>query len=637
MSRRIAASLPMFPIGNISDHTPTILRPYQERALRLLRMHDQAGKKRILCVAPTRSGKMVLIAAIAKSTSLPVLFLAHRFELLDQCFDQFCRVGLSNVGIIRANDERTNPSASVQVASLATLARRVKPFLGQKIIVFIDEAHRSCSDSYRDLIDEYTKANPDVIIIGFTATACRLDGRPLGDIYEVLETVCTYQELLKNPAWLRTPDAFSIPLKADLSTVKTSHGDYDEGELGAIMGQLEGDVVEHWLKRAHLHPVFERGQRVPLKFADGERRRTFLFACTIAHSLSMCARFERAGVKIAHVDGNTPEAHRRAALRDLASGALEIVSNVNIFLEGVDVPEVKCVSHCRPTQSITLWRQSTCRVLTPWSDVVPLILDHAGNWDRLGPPHEDLIWSLTGKPQRRNNAMPMKLCRQCFAYVQINATICPHCGDVFTAADRAPVTETSEQLQARETEPDKMKVEHFSKMATKARIYGFKPGFASAMYKEKYGVWPPRHWGNNLKAEFNQDATWQERLARRLKRKAEEDEASGDVKPEIVEKKITAQDFAARVQGPPPEDGPMVKTISPADFAARVQQARPIAKPWEEAHCTSDIHGCCWPDSCDCECLGCVDPLDRPDMTPPSPFADFVDDQVQPDDESIPF
>src|SRR5208282_2321273 len=332
MPRRPDASLPMFPTGAISDGSRRItLRPYQERALRLLRMHDANGKKRILCVAPTRSGKMVLIAAIAKSSTLPIVFLAHRMELLDQCYEQMGAVGLSNVGIIRADDHRTNPSASIQIASLATLAKRPKPFLGQKIILFIDEAHRSASDSYRELIDEYTKANPGVIVIGFTATACRLDGRPLGEIYEILETVCTYQELLKRPDWLRTPDGFSIPLKADLSAVKLVRGDFADGEIGAIMGQLEGDVVEHWMKRAHLHPVFEMGQRVPFKFREGERRRTLLFACTIAHSISMCERFERAGARIAHVDGTTPEDTRRAALRDLASGKLEIVSNVNIF------------------------------------------------------------------------------------------------------------------------------------------------------------------------------------------------------------------------------------------------------------------------------------------------------------------
>jgi DNA repair protein RadD len=531
--KRVQATLPLFATGAITEVQPLELRPYQDRCIRLLRMHTQLGKKRILCVAPTRSGKAVIMAAIAASSTLPVLALAHRLELIDQLVRQLQRAGLQNLGVIRGDDERENPSAAIQVASIQTLSRREKPFKGQQIIIFIDEAHRSIADSYAEILAEY----PDAIVIGFTATPCRLDGRGMGDTYEVLEVATTYHELLKNPKWLSTPDAYGFPV-GDLSQVRIKGGDYDEGELAAIMTKLNGNVVEHWLRLAPLHPVFRDGKRLALKFEERDRRRTFLFACNIDHSLSLCQRFEAAGVRIAHVDAKTPENERRAALRSLAVGDLEIVSNVNIFLEGVDVPEVKCVSHARPTQSITLWRQSTCRCLTPWNDVVPLILDHAGNWDRLWPPHEDLNWSLTGKPMRKSGQVPMKLCKQCFAYVNIFQVLCPHCGYEFPPAERKLMGETSEQLRARNTEPDAMKMEFFSKLATMAKVKAFKPGFAAAMYKERYGDWPPEAWTNKVKAEYAQDQDWQTRqLHRELRKNEERKETKRDpAKPEIIRK-----------------------------------------------------------------------------------------------------
>jgi superfamily II DNA or RNA helicase len=490
-------------------------------------MHIDQGKTRILLVAPTRSGKMVLVAAIARSSTLPLLFLCHRLELIDQCAEELSRVGLSSIGVIRADDSRSNPSASVQVASLATLARRAKPWLGQKIIIIIDECHRAASESYRTLIDEYVSANPEVIVIGFTATPCRLDGKPLGDIFEVLETVCTYQELLKNPNWLIAPDIYALP-PPDLSAVRQTMGEYDEDEAATAMSAINGDVVDHWLRHAHRHPEFTpRGDRVPQKYVDGPRRRTFLFACNIAHSLALCARFEAAGVRVAHLDGKTPETERRSLLKALATGDLEILSNVNILLEGVNVPEAKCVCHVRPTQSLTLWRQSSCRVLTPWNGVRPLILDHAGNTDRLDLPHIDLLWSLSDKPKRRGGAVAMKVCKSCYAYVEAGRSVCPHCGAEFKTETRAATRATQEsdaQLQQRSAEPDAAKRLFFDRHVLMAKSKGFKPGFAAFKFKEHYGNWPPREWSNEAKLTFASDTMWQAQLNRRLERKAEREE-----------------------------------------------------------------------------------------------------------------
>jgi superfamily II DNA or RNA helicase len=522
VSRRTSFTIPMFDESPLIDVKPPDLRAYQERCIRLIRMHTCNGIKSILVSAPTRSGKTVIISAIVRTATVPVLFLAHRMELLDQCAEELRRAGLTNVGIIRANDERANPSASVQVASIATLARRDKPWMGEEIIIIIDEAHRAASDSYRDLLTCY----PNAIIIGFTATPCRLDGKPLGDLFQVLEVAVTYQELLKNPNYLLAPYIFAPPL--DDSLLQIRGYDFDEDQSAVVMDKLSGNIVDHWLKRAHKHPVFNAaGVRLHLQEIDGPRRRTFLFACNIAHSMSLCTRFEKAGVRIGHLDGKTSESERKSLVKALASGELEILSNVNILLEGVNVPEAKCVVHARPTQSLTLWRQSATRVLTPWTDptfglIRPLILDHAGNTDRLDPPHIDLNWSLASKPQRRSGGPALKLCKSCFAYVEVDKTLCPHCGNEFKRGEGIKNRrETDEELQMRSSEASDIKFAFFQKNLTMAKSKGFKPGFAAFKYKEHYGQWPPREWNARAKHEFSTDKLWQEQLARREKRKTE--------------------------------------------------------------------------------------------------------------------
>lgn len=523
-------TLPLFDRPTLIDVKPPELRPYQARALQTLRDRIRDGKRKILLVAPTAAGKMVLIASIIRTSTVPVLFVAHRMELIDQCVDQLALLGITNVGVIRGDDERTDASCSVQVASIQTLARRKKPPAG---IVLIDEAHRAVSDSMIDNIfdaDEYRQS----IILGFTATPTRYDGRPLGSLFESLEVVCTYEELIHDN-FIVAPDCYTAPEQPDLSNVRIIGGDYDEGALSEIMRKqtLVGNLLDHWLKLAHLYPRPDGG----IGFVEGPRRRTFIFASSIAHSLDICLRFQTSGVRIAHLDGTTPETERRRIVKALGDGELEAVSNVNVLLEGIDVPSAKCVVHARPTQSLVLYRQSVGRILRPWHpgcprgcvkhpSVSPLLIDHANNIARHGFPHEDLHWSLKDRAFRMAHREPIKLCKRCYAYVPIGRVLCPYCGYEFRPEDQPKTPEeTHEQLVRRNSTPEVMRRSFFDDMVQVARRKGYKPGFASAKYKDHYGAWPPWAWSEAIKASFASDSDWQAAYERNLTRKEKKEQA----------------------------------------------------------------------------------------------------------------
>lgn len=515
-------TLPLFDSAPLMDLKPKDLRPYQQRGIARLRELVTVGKrKRLLAVGPTGLGKMVITASMIQTSTLPVLFVAHRRELLDQCADQLRSLGITNVSIVRGNDSRYDPNSSIQIASIQTLARRDKPFLGEPVLIFIDEAHRAASDSMRENIFD---AYPQAIVIGFTATPARLDGRPLGgDLFEELVPIATYEELFKNPDWLARPDGFSVPIKPYLDHVPMSGADFDEEMLAKAMhtDPLEGQIIDHWLRFSNKHPAVKNGERVYSEFVEGERRRTVVFAVNIAHSQSIATRFERAGVKVAHLDGKTPDSERARIIKALGSGELEVVCNCNIAVEGVDVPEIKLVMQARPTHSLVMHRQQVGRMLRPWKGIVPILLDHAGNWDRLGCPWEDLAWSLSSRPKRTGAKLPMKLCKVCFAYCEPSRITCPFCGAEFQVRDaREMPAETTAELVARQGEPDALKAEFFARQVTQAKLHGFKPGYASALWKERYGCWPPREWSDKVKAEFEKDKIWQDALDRRLKRKA---------------------------------------------------------------------------------------------------------------------
>lgn len=519
MTRRVAPlSLPLFQ----SEPTPPVLtipgielRKYQSAVIDRLRAHvTTGGKKRVLLVAPCASGKMVMIAWMMRTTSLPTLFVAHRRELLNQCVDQLAGFGLTHVSVLRGDDDRYDPSASVTVASAQSLKNRPPKGPG---LIFLDEAHRSLTPGMeRDVFDAY----PEATIIGATATPSRLDNRPMGDRFEAMEIATSYGELLKD-GYLLEPRVYGAPVIADLSAVRiNSSGEYDEDQLAEVMSSthLRGQLVTQWLKLAHLHKDPRTGLLVP-----GERRRTVIFAVNVAHSKLIVDDFRRAGVRIAHLDGKTPDGERQQMLADLESGALEIVCNVNVLLEGVDIPAIKCIVHARPTESLVVWIQSTCRALRLWQEMTPIIIDHAGNRDRHGFPTEDRAWSLHRPAARYVSGIDAKVrvCPICFLANVMSRRLCAGCLFEFpreTAPRVALPKETDEQLVVATT--GDLERAFFAKTVAKARSKGFKPGYAAAKFKEKYGRWPSREWSFEVDMLFSADAHWREAVEKR-KREAD--------------------------------------------------------------------------------------------------------------------
>lgn len=514
-------SLPLFPTGSpIDGAAPGIaLRPYQEAVIKKLRFHISHGKKRLLLVAPCASGKMVMIAAMIRTSTVPCMFVVHRRELIDQLVRELAKYGIAHVSVIRGDDERFDPSATIHLASIQSLMRRDKPRVE---LIFLDECHLAMSDSYQEHIFD---AYPDATIIGTTATPTRLDGQPLGDQFEVMEVATTYSELLRLKHLIE-PDVFGAPVQADLSGVRINHGDYNETELGQVMSQqhLRGQLVRHWIERAHLHKK-ESG-----KWEPGPLRRTLVFASTVEHSKAICADFARMGVRVAHLDGTTPEDERRSILAKLEAGDLDIISNVNVLTMGVDIPAIKCIVHARPTMSLVLWIQSTSRALRLWNGIRPLILDHAGNCERHYLPHNDWIWSLDKKAARHPGQEPTKLCPKCNAYVALGRYACPYCGHDFPEPTRSLPKETSETLV--ELTPAALQRAFYDEQVQKARTRGFKPGYASAKFKEKFGHWPQYGWSEVTKSSFASDPVWQQALSiKETYRSAHEKKTSGPATP----------------------------------------------------------------------------------------------------------
>jgi DNA repair protein RadD len=399
------------------------LRPYQLSAVDRARDALRRGCRRLLVVAPTGAGKTVIGAHIvlsARERGRRAIFVAHRRELVNQTFRKLVEAGIPEheIGVLMGNDQRARPDAPIQVVSISTYMRRQPPAAD---LVIIDEAHRSLSPSYLALIKRYADAGARVL--GLTATPFRANGDGLGDVYEHLVLVARPRELI-DAGFLVAPRVFSGG-EPDLAGVHTRGGDYLEHELEAAMNRtgLVGGIVEHW-------------QRL----AGG--RRTVAFASGVEHSQAIAVAFVAAGVPAEHLDGTTPVAKRDAILARLKRGETLVVSNCGVLTEGWDQPECKGLILARPTKSLGLYMQMAGRVLRPWNDVRPIILDHAGNALQHGLPHDDRDFSLDGA--KASGAAPTRECPECSAIIALGATQCSECGHEFPR----PPTKRERAVQA---------------------------------------------------------------------------------------------------------------------------------------------------------------------------------------------
>jgi len=338
------------------------LRPYQADVIEKLRAAVAAGQRRSMLVAPTGSGKTIMAGSIVASGLCRrscVLWLAHRRELVQQAQGKLFELGV-DAGIIQAGFKPC-PELPVQIASIPTLhARAVRT---RKIdpppadLVIVDEAHHVRARSWKAILALY----PDVPIIGLTATPCRGDGRGLGNVFDVM-VECPPVQTLIDLGFLVSTKVYA-PSRPDLAGVRVERGDYVEKQLAQVMdrGELVGDIVTHWLRLA-------------------ERRKTVIFATSVAHSVHLRDEFRRASVLAEHIDGSTSLEERDGILRRLSRGEIEVVTNCMVLTEGWDQPDVSCIVLARPTRHMGLYRQMVGRVLrpAPGKDHA-LVLDHAGN------------------------------------------------------------------------------------------------------------------------------------------------------------------------------------------------------------------------------------------------------------------
>lgn len=374
-----------------------VLRPYQERAVaELVASITEAP----VLVAPTGSGKTLMSTTALRRINLKALWAVHRRELVMQAAERL-RADGCEVGVVMAGEPK-RPLAQFQVGSIQTIASRGVPPGCQ--ILAVDEAHHATSPSYSALMSAFD------LRFGMTATPFRMDEIGLGSAGFRKIIVAAYPDDLFADGTLHKPVIYTRPT-ADLRGVRKSKGDYEQSELARRMSEAKivADVVETWRRIA-------------------PRRPTVVFAVGVEHAKILAARFIEAGVATEVVTGSTPREERDAVTRRVHDGKTTVVVNCQVLTEGVDIPPLEVASVVRPTQSLALWLQMLGRITRACEGKEgAIVLDHAGNYHRHGPPEQRLAYSLEGKVAKVGKPMT-KACKACGVVIPFSAQSCPACG-----------------------------------------------------------------------------------------------------------------------------------------------------------------------------------------------------------------
>ena len=445
------------------------LRPYQQQAIADLRAAFRAGARSPLLVAPTGAGKTVIIAAVLQGIAArgrSAMVLVHRRELIAQTSAKLTLADVPH-GIIAAGVSGAN--ASIQVASVQTLARRLDRIAAQPDFIVIDEAHHATAGTWGKALSHW----PQALRLGVTATPVRQDGRGLGVVFDRLVLGPSTAELISG-GFLCPARIYAPPPVADLSGLHRRAGDYAIDEAAERMDRptVTGDAIAHYQRLA-------AGQRA------------IAFCCNVKHAEHVCAAFNHAGVKAATLLGCTDPLRRDATVARFAAGELQVLVTVDVVSEGFDIPAAGCAVLLRPTQSLGLYLQQVGRVLRPApGKAAAIVLDHVGNVHRHGWPDDHREWSLHDRLKRAGAAGPpapsVRTCEVCFAAFK-PAPVCPCCGTPAKLSARE-IQQRDGELQELERNQQRRQVgkaRSLSELLTVAKQRGYSPGWAYRIHQAR--------------------------------------------------------------------------------------------------------------------------------------------------------
>ena len=338
-----------------------------------LRKIYETGEDKALLISATGTGKTYASAFAARELEFKrVLFLVHRNQIVKQALKSYRKVFGGQVSMGMVTGKYQDYDADFVFATIQTLSKT--DILSQYNkehwdLIIIDEAHHSSADSYKKIMD-YFKPK---LWLGMTATPDKRDDH-LGDrnIYEIFNHQIAYEIRLQNAMEENLLCPFHYFGLTDL-------------EIIADVGKSSEEKVENFRYLTSDERVLNVMKQAEFFGYSGERVKGLIFCSRIDEARELSVKFNEKGWRTLVLSGGDSEAVRAAAIERLAGeekeDALDYIISVDIFSEGVDVPEINQVIMLRPTESPIIFIQQLGRGLrkAEGKEYV-VVIDFIGNY-----------------------------------------------------------------------------------------------------------------------------------------------------------------------------------------------------------------------------------------------------------------
>lgn len=457
-----------------------MLREHQTQVIDALREGFRQGHRTQLLYAPTGFGKTEVAIALMKATKdkyRRAAMVLDRLVLVDQTSMRLSKYKLPH-GVFQSGHWKFDQHELLQVCSAQTLERRDN--FPKVDLLIVDECHIA-----RKQTTEFIKNNPDVKVVGLTATPFT---KGLGDVYKNVVCGATNEWLVQNK-WL-TPLKVFIAKEIDMTGAKKVAGEWAQDVVTERGMKLTGDIVEEWIKKTH--ELF------------GKPEKTIVFCAGVAHGADLVEQFARKGYNFVSISYKDNDEFKRQAIEDFAKPDTEIHGLIatDILTRGFDVPDVKIGVSARPfSKSLSSHVQQMGRIMRPHeSKEFAVWLDHSGNYLRFRDDWDELyevgVQELDKRVEKAKKEPTEKekaesKCPACGYLWPKGAENCPSCGHVRQRRSQvASVAGHLEELFSGGKGNKDDKQTFYSELLGYAKERGYNPHWASHKFREKFGVWP---------------------------------------------------------------------------------------------------------------------------------------------------
>lgn len=417
------------------------LRPYQQEAVDKTLQYFRKTRAPALIVLPTGAGKSLVIAELARIAKGRVLVLAHVKELVEQNHEKYTSYGLS-AGIFSASLGKKDESEKAIFGSVQSVARAQDSFFNGFSLLIIDECHRVAeegSTQYQEVIQKLQQKNPNLCVLGLTATPYRLG---LGWIYQYSHSgeLKTEQPRFFKECVFELPLSFmirnkflTVPVKIDIPVTC-----YDFSELTERDRLYTTAEVEELLKnQKRLTPLIVKNI---IDITERYHRQgVMIFSASIRHAEEILSYLPKGEAKL--VVGDTDIATRDQIVEEFKAKKFKYLVNVSVLTTGFDAPHVDVIAILRPTESNSLYQQIIGRGLRLAEGKTDcFILDYTG----MG---HDIYAPEIGNKKPTQESVPVEIpCPNCgftnsfWGTVDEDGTIIEHFGRKCRGAKQDPST-----------------------------------------------------------------------------------------------------------------------------------------------------------------------------------------------------